>query len=64
MILPAPPDRLFSRSEVLRRPGWNKGRLALLGEPDRLVINERNWARSVRMWRESWVERVEKQEGT
>ena len=48
MILPTPPDRLLSRSEVLRRPGWNKVRLALLGEPDRLVINERNWDRPVK----------------
>ena len=60
VILDAPAEVPLSRSEILRRPGWRPCQIWTLGEPDRLVINDRNWRRPVRLWRLSWVERVER----
>lgn len=60
MILPAPADQLLFRSEILRRPGWRPCQIRNLGEPDRLIINDRNRARPIRTWRLSFVLRVEK----
>lgn len=63
MILTAPPDFFVSSSEVLRRTGWTRARLAELGPPDRLISNRRNYARPVKVWRLSHVIRVERTAG-
>lgn len=59
MILTAPAEAMLTAGELRRTRGLTAAQIRALGKPDVLVVNERNPARPIKLWRASWVTRCE-----